>query len=97
MSKWAVALDLEERDEFIRAIFNRITNILAKRGIKATKVDYYNVINAAGVPISPSYLYNVHLPTNCYPFPIEAIILICKGYSIPLSEVFSADLFPDSI
>lgn len=96
MAKWAAALDLPERNELTAAIFSRITSILASRGIKATKIDFCNVINAQGVPISKAYLYNVNLPTNCYPFPIEAIILICKGYSIPLSEVFHPDLFPDS-
>lgn len=96
-SKWAAALEDPERDRLLNAILYKIERIATAKGLPASRLRMAKIIQAHGVNVGNSYIYNQFSKFNCYPFPIEAIILICKGYSIPLSEVFSADLFSDSV
>ena len=89
-SKWAAAIEDEQRIKVMKGCLLTIQNEARIKGYTATYVEMAKIIRGLGVDISDAYIYkHVSGLNNRYPFPFEVLVLLCRGYNIPLSVVFS--------
>lgn len=92
-SKWGAVLGSgSKRDVVLRGIMAVIKAEAKYKGFSGTPHQISTMIRAAGVNVSTSYVYSQLQPNNAYPFPLEAILIACEGYGIPLEKIFSAEV-----
>ena len=94
-SKWHLLIHSPERVMVLTAIINRIRIEAERKGLSSSNIQFTKLLNAQGVNVSRSYFYCQMKDHNTHPFPVEAIIAICKGYGIPLDTIFNPELFTD--
>lgn len=94
--KWTPLVTGKERKELLEAIMQRIKAIARSKGLPDSYLQMGKFLQAQGVPVSRQYIYSQMREANNWPFPLEALIAICKGYGIPLSVIFNPELFADS-
>ncbi len=89
-SKWAAGIQDEERCKALRSCIAAIQVEARKKGYNANYFEMSRIIRGLGVNISDTYVYS-HFAgiASRYPFPFEVLVLLCRGYNIPLSVVFS--------
>jgi hypothetical protein len=92
-SKWGAGISNEQRCKALKGCINVIQTEAKKQGFTASYFEMARILRAQGVNVSDTYVY-MHFAgiASRYPFPFEVIILLCEGYRIPLSTVFSSDV-----